>query len=687
MPQQDRRTYPVVTATIVFIASISIGIRYARPLLPLDPPNDLISESADFLQQGARQQVDWQTIDSDATTKAKRERKLILLLIGASWSELGRLADREVFSDPDVEALIAKHFRPIRIDVQDQPQWTSLILPLNGVSGIRDPGFQVFVLDPDGRVLSDLGSIGYTVPLNAIEFGDALQGIINSYERFRNNDPKAQVPGQLQLEQEQILLDPPQSAPGFDFSMQLERSLQMISKRPGLGFAQAGTGQMKPHALRFLLRSGQFDAFRMAAAPYVTGGLADWLDGGFFEQIQYVGRRETSFDKRTRSNAAMMEVFAEAACILKDPIFRLIAERTFRWLVDDMTENGLFFAARIGDELPNGRSARSSVSVAQLRESVAKVDLEFARQEMGLRVETNPMMTIRVADPNRLITNYDQFERVRKSIRDRRPANQRRVGPFSCDVSSYVCARLIRTAALLDDPNLAQDADEAWTAIQGFAAGSDVQRSLSSTRPEQPILADYLAFVDACLQRFVAVADFAALDQGEKVLSRAAFLFQEHPGIWLPGGTSPDKFGLSVRATPDVLDGIRESDAAMAMRLCWSFGQIARSRGRSETARQFNELSAALERQYADDSTILSFFGSAFFVSALQVSEPRIAWAGLAIDRNQVAKLSRKCPQALVFSTDSEAARGFKVEAGSFVGESLSLDDAVQRLSQPIRSN
>ncbi len=651
MPTRQRIVYPVATLTVAAIVGIGFLTRAAKPYLPPEKANALATESAAYLIQGSRQQVQWHLFGLEAFQLARSSNKPILLMMGTEWSALGRQCDRDALSDPDVEAFLARYMVCIRLDLDERPQWRSQFLPYSKVRQMHDPGFQIVFLDPEGRPYFDGGTIGYGPQMNSIEFTSLLQTALRNWEESGKPGSDQPAVGVRQAEMAQALLQSSLSAsPRFD--MQLAVCIRAIDSKSG-GFRSRGFMMPNPNALRFLLYVSAFDQFRAAVEPLVRGNLVDWLDGGFFYQTEMGGRKGTRFDKVAVLNAEMMEVLAEAGILLNEPFYLDIARRTFDFLTDELSKDNLPSSARIGDEELNRRSSRSSISVRKLRETLeVDEDRTFARDSMGLRVETNPMMTVTFPRGDAQSKHSNRFEAILEILRVAQPPQPNVSTRKFCDVACNVLARLQRTAFVLNDSERLKKADSMWHAIQAFRFSDDVTHMLSQSKPVDSYLGDYLAMSDACLNRFLATGDSDAFEMGLQILTRAEFLFaSDIPGVWVPGHFSPETSGIQAAELPEVLDTVQQSLTAQTIRLCLSYGRLLRDSSLvadNSLAQKWSQSADTMVRHFADESDKLAFSGSGYFNSALDWDRKI---HGITVGPKAVelaASISRKAPYLLV---------------------------------------
>ena len=78
--------------------------------------NGLASASSSYLRSAMQQPVDWQEWGDAAFARAQREKKPILLDIGAVWCHWCHVMDRESYEDPEIAEIINGHFIAVKVD-------------------------------------------------------------------------------------------------------------------------------------------------------------------------------------------------------------------------------------------------------------------------------------------------------------------------------------------------------------------------------------------------------------------------------------------------------------------------------------------------------------------------------------------------------------------------------------------
>ena len=113
--------------------------------------NRLINESSPYLLQHAYNPVDWYPWGDEASEKAKKENKLLIISIGYSACHWCHVMEHESFEDSTVAKLMNDHFVSIKVDREERPDVDNIYMTAcNLVSGRGGWPLNAFAL-PDGR--------------------------------------------------------------------------------------------------------------------------------------------------------------------------------------------------------------------------------------------------------------------------------------------------------------------------------------------------------------------------------------------------------------------------------------------------------------------------------------------------------------------------------------------------------
>src|ERR1700756_1272797 len=84
-------------------------------------PNRLAAESSPYLLQHRNNPVDWNPWDEQALARARQEARPLLVSIGYSACHWCHVMERESFEDPEIAALMNRHFVCIKVDREERP--------------------------------------------------------------------------------------------------------------------------------------------------------------------------------------------------------------------------------------------------------------------------------------------------------------------------------------------------------------------------------------------------------------------------------------------------------------------------------------------------------------------------------------------------------------------------------------
>jgi uncharacterized protein len=141
------------------IAALALSAMLAGGMPDAAPPNRLASSTSRYLQQHARNPVDWYPWSDEAFAKAKRDKRPVFLSIGYSSCHWCRVMEEESFSDPDIAKLLNESFVSIKVDRDERPDLDAIFLEatrtLTGEAGWPNN----LLLTPDGKPFFAAGYI------------------------------------------------------------------------------------------------------------------------------------------------------------------------------------------------------------------------------------------------------------------------------------------------------------------------------------------------------------------------------------------------------------------------------------------------------------------------------------------------------------------------------------------------
>lgn len=566
--------FGVVTLALSFLIGFSVLLKALRPMLPPQKPNNLVVEKGDYMAQGVNQAVNWRPLDPAAFAEARRRTRPVLLSLGAVWSTDAKRADTYFFSDPEVQSYLGRHFVCVRADLDREPFLGQVFAPISRVDNpqVANPftvGSQVVFLMPDGTPFRFLGT--GMLPGDPTAFLRQLANAFDDYvERTRATGTRS-----VQAEDRRLLLTG--EAGSASISEYTKRLLAWVDLRKG-GFANtAPTARMM--AWKSLLVTGNYDAYDAAIRPFVKSGLVDWLDGGFFQRAADLGLRRVQFGKPSIYNAEVMHVLALGGILENDKFQTRLAKNAFEWLAEKAVKDGFVATARLTLANDFGRDARSSFYAKEFREfwgtgSLSGEEALWARENLGLRVEENEPMVIKISRPETL--DDPKFLPIITKLRKSKENIQLKLTAVPrADVNGIAVARMTACARLWNEPDHLEQCRNLFLKLDEFLADTDVGHMVPFDMSLDRYLGDYLAYADAALEMYQATGDVGILEKGRRVLVRADKIFRtSHPGIWTPMPT-PYTGAIKDIDVPEMVDNLGESLTAKMMRLANSYFRLA----------------------------------------------------------------------------------------------------------------
>ncbi|MFN3683125.1 MAG: DUF255 domain-containing protein [Fimbriimonadaceae bacterium] len=656
----DRPRYPYVVSVLVVIFAFGALLRLAKPLIPPEQPADVIREPSEYARAVLADRIPWMAMGPLALSEARRLDRPLLVLVAAPWSAIGRDLERRAFRDADVRAFVKGNFVAVKVDPAQRPEWFNTFLPVSRVRLGFLPEAQLWLLDSEGRILSELF---FRDPASRIDPSWFLARLVEFRDRFRTArlEPWNLEPPGVQQRIDLESLGTGGSGGPFDLVAYAESAREAIGPKGGFVGA-GGSVEILPQAFRFLEIAGDEEALRRALQPVLLSPLVDWVDGGIFLRPLDGDLRIPQYDKVAVHNAEMMRALAMADALWPDELTREVAEGCFEFLFSGLRQGEYLAACRVGDERPNGRSSRSSFPPRDLRSAADPVSLfrrfgtepfdvaEWCRENLCLRVEENPSMVPRLRRPAVVSEDRNRLRVARAWLR--RIADSKRqptlAAPGMADANLTAVANGFVVARLWGDRDKLATVADLWDRLDVLETGGDVARGMHLTDPGSPYLGDYLAFSDAALQDFLATGRVLSLERGLRVLLRARELFEAgEPGSWAL--TTEAATVLPDARAPEIVDNVGESCTAKAMRLTFAYGRLLRGKGplASVAAVLSQDAAAALARFSALAGT-LGPAAAGFAAAARSLLDDRHAVVVGPGCVDKAASLFRKVPFRLV---------------------------------------
>ncbi len=342
--------------------------------------NRLINSADPYLLLHAHNPVDWYPWGPDALARAKKENKPIFLSVGYSTCYWCHVAEKKLYSRPDIAALMNQWFINVKVDREQLPDVDRIyMLATELMTGHGGWPNNVF-LTPDlkpffagsyfGPTDGDLGRPGFPTVLTKL------------HELWTTDEQRVRAVAERTFRAMQQIQT--QLAGGRAATLRPREWLVSAREALGRAFDSAnggfpGGGETKfprAPALELLLADYRVnraaDSLRMlqeTLAVMAYGGVYDQLASGFHRYSTEPTWSIPHFEKMLYDNAQLLAIYVQAYEITRNALYKRVASDLSDYLAREMlAPEGGFYSAQ--DAEVNGEEGASYVWT---REEVAAV--------------------------------------------------------------------------------------------------------------------------------------------------------------------------------------------------------------------------------------------------------------------------------------------------------------------------
>ena len=323
-------------------------------------PNRLAGEISPYLLQHAYNPVDWYPWGEEAFQQARRQVKPIFLSIGYSTCHWCHVMERESFGNPEIAALMNKHFVCIKVDREERPDIDSVYMTfIQAATGRGGWPMSVF-LTPELKPFfggtyfppeSRPGMPGFPQVLETVrhQWSENRDEILNSANRIVEH---------LRIRQELA-----ESQAG-NLSKTLDKGYQWYKVNFDQILGGFGTAPKfpRPVNLQFLFYYSQVKGAKHASEMALktlqhmaSGGMNDHLGGGFHRYSTDARWFLPHFEKMLYDQAQLVVAYLEAFQISQDAYLATVARETLAYVLREMAHpGGGFYSAEDADSRVTG---------------------------------------------------------------------------------------------------------------------------------------------------------------------------------------------------------------------------------------------------------------------------------------------------------------------------------------------
>ena len=320
--------------------------------------NRLAASSDPYLRLHAHNPVDWYPWGPEAFAKAKAEDKPIFLSIGYSTCYWCHVAEKEIYSNPEIAALMNKWFVNIKVDREQRPDVDHLYIIATEILTQHGAWPNNLFLTPDGRPFY-AGS--YFPPENDGDTPGFPKVLAAIHDLWTNHRADKVEPAADDVFQALRMAAAAQSAKPVTVtpdiwlktaSASLLKSIDPVNG--GLGSPTSGPKFPQAPALDLLLASADIDhdsaardALLKTLDVMALGGIHDQIGGGFHRYATEPTWSIPHFEKMLSDNAQLLSLYARAHALTQAPLLAAVARDTATYLLRDMqAPDGGFYTAQ-----------------------------------------------------------------------------------------------------------------------------------------------------------------------------------------------------------------------------------------------------------------------------------------------------------------------------------------------------
>jgi uncharacterized protein YyaL (SSP411 family) len=528
--------------------------------------NELGAATSPYLRQHADNPVHWRQWTAAALAEAAERDVPILLSIGYAACHWCHVMAHESFEDDDVAAAMNAGFVCIKVDREERPDldavYMNATVAMTGHGGWPMTCF----LTPDGRPFF----CGTYYPRAG--FLQLLEAVDETWRNRRAEVERAsdEIAGELRSMSSGLA----GGGPALDVELCDDAVASVVADEDTVNGGFGGAPKFPPSALlEALLRSHERTR---AQPPLMTvertctamarGGIYDQLAGGFARYSVDAAWVVPHFEKMLYDNALLLRVYAHWARRTGNPLAHRVARDTARFIVDDLSEGGMFTSSLDADT-DGVEGLTYAWTPAQLTDALGDDDGRWAAATLGVTPEGTFEHGTSVLQLPVEPEDADRFERVRARlarVRAERP-QPARDDKVITSWNGLAITALAESSHALGAPELL---DAAVACARGIVDLHLVDGRLRRASlggvvgGSAATLEDHAALATGLLTLHQSTGDQQWLDTARLLLDVALdhFADPERTGRWFD--TADDAEVLVVRPA-DPIDGATPSGAAL----------------------------------------------------------------------------------------------------------------------------
>ena len=313
--------------------------------------NRLAGETSPYLLLHAGNPVDWYPWGPEALALARREDRPIFLSVGYSTCYWCHVMEREVFSDPEIAAVMNAGFVNIKVDREERPDLDAVYMTATQILARHGGWPNSVFLTP---ALEPFFAGTYFPPRDLPGrpgFPRVLEELRTAWDERRPEVEQVASEVAERIRRAQAMAGEPREPGAGVAAVAVERLKALYdSDNGGFGGAPKFPPTMRLELLRQVdAEEGDAEAGRIlrhSLEAMAMGGIHDHVGGGFHRYATDTRWRVPHFEKMLYNQAQMLRLYARAYRSTGDERWRRVAEGILRYVRREMTsEDGAYLSA------------------------------------------------------------------------------------------------------------------------------------------------------------------------------------------------------------------------------------------------------------------------------------------------------------------------------------------------------
>lgn len=495
--------------------------------------NRLINEDSPYLLQHAYNPIDWYAWGEEAFLKARVENKPIFVSIGYSTCHWCHVMEREVFENVELARLLNELFVSIKVDREERPDIDKHFQHIHYIITRRSGGWPTSIfLTPDKKPFFAATYLPPKPKHGMMGFGEVVKML---FEKLQ--DAPQEVYAVASNIERAAKTQNRRFASSLDFDL-----LPLLKGQVQKSFDKEDGGILGepkfPHAalLALLLDSGDQELIGTALFTLrcmARGGMYDIVEGGFCRYSVDSFWLVPHFEKMAYDNGLLIEVYTKAYGVSKEPFFLRIARECADFMMNKMSEEGLFYSASDADsEGEEGRYFVYSYEEAlSALEDGGMADARVILKTLGFSKNGN--------FEGKNIARNESFEdskELQKALEILRELRRQRAYPFIdkkviCSWNAMVVTGMLELSRY--DPSYLEPSINSLSALERKLIRGDTLFRCAVKEPKIEAFFEDCAFLaKAYVRAYLLSGSEVYLQKAKRLCDRAIWKFYRG-GVWM----------------------------------------------------------------------------------------------------------------------------------------------------------